>query len=79
MALLVWPPGVGSAQTHQHAAAENHREHYTLPAVRVDQSPKIDGLLDDQIWQKASTVQEFTQQEPREGAPATERTEVRVM
>jgi hypothetical protein len=79
LAFLAGSPGLGSAQTHQHTGAENHRERYTLPAVRVDQTPKIDGILDDQVWQKASLVQEFTQQEPREGAPATERTEVRIM
>ena len=50
-----------------------------MPAVRVDQSPKIDGVLDDQVWQKAALVEEFTQQEPREGTPAAERTQVRIM
>ena len=79
VAFLAWSPGLGSAQTHQHTAAESHRERYILPAVRVDQSPKIDGVLDDQVWHKASLIDEFTQQEPREGAAATERAEVRVM
>jgi hypothetical protein len=68
------------AQTHVHPpAGETHRDRYAIPAVKVDQSPKIDGVLDDQVWQKAARVDEFTQQEPREGATATERTEVRVM
>ena len=72
-------PGVGLAQTHQHSAAEQHRERYVVPAVHVDQSPHIDGVLDDQVWQRAPVLNEFTQQEPREGAPATERTEVRIL
>jgi len=68
------------AQTHQHPlAGDSSRERYSIPAVRVDQSPKIDGLLDDQVWQRAPLLNEFTQQEPREGAPSTERTEVRVI
>jgi len=79
LAILAGSPGVGAAQTHQHSGLESHRERYTLAAVRVDQSPTIDGVLDDQVWQKASVVEEFTQQEPREGMPATERTEVRIM
>jgi hypothetical protein len=67
------------AQTHQHTSNESRRETYRLPAVRVDQTPRIDGLLDDTVWQKAAVIDAFTQQEPREGAPASERTEVRVM
>jgi hypothetical protein len=72
-------PGAVFAQTHQHAAVETHRERYTVPAVHVDQPPRIDGVLDDQVWQRAPLLAEFTQQEPREGAPATERTEVRIL
>jgi hypothetical protein len=79
LAILVGSPGLGSAQTHQHGASETHRERYSISAVRVDQAPKIDGVLDDEVWKKATLVEEFTQQEPREGAPATERTEVRVL
>ncbi len=68
------------AQTHVHTAAgDSPRDRYAIPAVRVDQSPKIDGVLDDPAWQRASLVSEFLQQEPSEGAPATERTEVRVL
>ena len=47
--------------------------------MRADQAPKIDGVLDDAVWQKAPVIDQFTQQEPREGDTATERTEVRVM
>ena len=78
LAILAGSPGLGSAQSHQHSAADNHRERYSIPAVRVDQPPKIDGVLDDAVWKKAPLVEEFTQQEPREGAAASERTEVRV-
>ena len=77
------------AQTHEHAAAapqtpqhvstDSRRERYAVRAVRVDQTPRIDGVLDDAVWEKAALIETFTQQEPREGAPATERTEVRIM
>ena len=79
LAILAGSPGLGSAQSHQHSASENHRERYSIPAVRVDQPPKIDGVLDDDIWKKAPLIEEFTQQEPKEGAAASERTEVRVV
>ena len=77
--ILAGSPGLGRAQSHQHNAADNHRERYSIPAIRVDQPPKIDGVLDDEVWKKAPLVEEFTQQEPREGAAASERTEVRVL
>ena len=35
--------------------------------------------LDDAAWQSATPVTEFTQTDPKEGEPATERTEVRFM
>src|SRR6266545_1644463 len=67
--------GAAAAQTPHHGAgAENPRERYVVSAVRVDQPPRIDGVLDDQVWQKASVIDDFTQQEPQEGAPASERT-----
>jgi hypothetical protein len=68
-----------SAQPHVHPAGETSRERYTLPAVRVDETPRLDGVLDDAVWKKAAVVEDFVQQEPREGSPASKRTEVRVM
>jgi hypothetical protein len=70
---------VASAQVHVHPAGDSSRERYTLPAVRVDETPRLDGVLDDAVWKKAPVIEEFVQQEPREGAAASERTEVRVM
>ena len=70
---------VARAQTHQHTAGENRRERYAVHATRVDQAPRVDGILDDEVWRSAPVVDEFTQQEPDEGSPASERTEVRVL
>ncbi len=42
-------------------------------------SPIIDGRVDDGIWQSVKPYTDFTQQDPLEGAPATERTEVRMI
>src|SRR5687767_4046029 len=68
---------VATAQplTAQH---ESH-EAYQVPAVRVMERPSIDGILDEAIWRDAAVISDFIQQEPAEGAPATERTEVRVV
>ncbi|MFL5381601.1 MAG: DUF5916 domain-containing protein [Longimicrobiaceae bacterium] len=38
----------------------------------------IDGRLDEEVWRTAPAATGFTQQDPNEGRPATERTEVRI-
>ena len=73
-------PAAAAAQAHVHPTGDTSaRERHSIAAIRADQPPKIDGVLDDAVWQKAPIIDEFTQQEPHEGAGATERTEVRVM
>jgi len=52
----------------------------SLPAVRMQGAPPvIDGRLDDAAWRQAPVASGFVQVEPREGEPATEATEVRVL
>jgi len=56
------------------------RDSFVLPAIRVTgEAPRIDGLLTDATWASAPVASDFTQLEPEEGIPATERTEVRVL
>jgi hypothetical protein len=50
-----------------------------MVARRVDGPIVIDGNLDEAIWQEAEPAAEFVQVEPREGVPASERTEVRLV
>jgi uncharacterized protein DUF5916 len=40
---------------------------------------RLDGAPDEAAWQAADSITEFTQQEPDEGRPATERTVVRLL
>ena len=42
-------------------------------------APAIDGRLDEAVWKDAPVLQDFVQQHPAEGSPATERTEVRFL
>jgi Domain of unknown function (DUF5916)/Carbohydrate family 9 binding domain-like len=42
-------------------------------------APRIDGLLDDPVWQSATPLRDFVQRIPDEGATPSERTEVRVL
>ena len=50
-----------------------------MHALRVEQPPLMDGLLDDPAWQDAPVSSDFTQRDPDEGEPPTERTEVQVV
>jgi len=53
------------------------RPHVT--ATRTPQPPIIDGRLDDPAWATAPPSDSFVQHYPDEGAPATERTTIRVL
>ena len=49
-----------------------------VTAVRAAVPPVLDGVLDDPVWQRAAPVTGFRRDNPGDGLPATERTEVRV-
>ena len=54
----------------------------TLPtahAARLTSPVHIDGRLDEPAWAAATPITEFTQTDPDEGKPASERTEVRIL
>src|SRR6202166_510345 len=38
-------------------------------ATPIDRAPKLDGTLDDPLWQSAKPITEFRQREPHEGEP----------
>jgi hypothetical protein len=53
----------------------------SIEAARLgtDDRIELDGLLDEAAWTLARPVAEFRQQDPLNGEPATERTEVRIL
>ena len=71
------------ASTSQASGTPGHTPDQTPPnvavAIRADHAPKLDGTLDDPLWQTAKPVTDFRQREPFEGQPATEKTEVRIL
>lgn len=73
LAVLLLQCSLLSAQTH------NGNSGRVARAVRTDHALKIDGSLDDQVWQSAPPVADFRQKEPLEAQPATEKTEVRIL
>jgi hypothetical protein len=51
----------------------------SVDAPRVEEAEiRVDGALDEPLWKEAAVLTGFTQFEPSEGAPASERTEVLV-
>jgi len=72
-----------SAQSQDNAAAHNAKlespYHRTMEAFNISGAPKIDGRLDDPVWQTVTFQTGFFQREPVEGAPGTEDTEVAVL
>ena len=61
------------------APSQNIEQVRAAQATRVERPPKLDGTLDDLIWQLARPVTGFRQREPFEGQSATESTEVRIL
>jgi hypothetical protein len=51
----------------------------SVEAVKTSQVPKIDGNLDDAAWANAPVLSGFIQNSPNVGAPATQKTEVRIV
>lgn len=50
-----------------------------LRALRISETIKIDGRLDEPAWARAEVATGFRQQEPNESEAATEKTEIRVL
>ncbi len=51
----------------------------TIRAIKLTEGIRLDGQLDEQVYQTASAITGFVQQAPDEGAPATEKTEAWIM
>ena len=67
--------GEAAGQTDLRTARTERR----LPAVRATGAIKIDGSLDEPDWDRAPLARGFIQNDPHEGEPATEDTDVRVL
>jgi hypothetical protein len=59
--------------------ARDDRGQATIRAVRVERPIQLDGRLDEAIYQETAPIDGFIQQEPAEGAAASENTQVWVL
>jgi hypothetical protein len=73
---LLLIPAVAAAQGVNFDTARLERR---LTAVRATGPIVVDGVLDEPAWAAAPVATRFIQSEPREGEPATEESEVRVV
>ena len=74
------PGGDGTvADAVQAGIALPSSERYNIEPTRIENGPDLDGALDEDVWLTAAVIDDFVQQEPSEGEPATERTIVRFM
>jgi hypothetical protein len=60
------------------AAAHHGEGRGAVRAVRAPAAILLDGRLDDAAWTQAPPATSFTQRDPAEGQPASERTELRI-
>ena len=51
---------------------------FALDVKFIANSPEIDGELNDECWKDLKILKDFRQRRPKEGEPATEKTEVRI-
>ena len=70
-ALLLASPAVCAAQSSASSAVYR--------VTRVPEGMRLDGRLDEPAWLAADSITDLRQREPVEGAPATERTVVKVI
>lgn len=75
---LALPVCAAVAQTSVPSSAALDNEG-VMQALFVEEEIALDGLLDEDAWQRAAAVSGFRQYEPVEGAPASQETEVRVL
>lgn len=63
-----------TSNTPEHASAAPK-----AVATRLTGTVQVDGKLDEGVWSSAPVVTEFVQRRPTEGAPPSQRTEVRIV
>ncbi|HEX9893454.1 MAG TPA: DUF5916 domain-containing protein [Gemmatimonadales bacterium] len=77
--LLAGVSGSALAQADGIGRTTPSAAHPVAASGRAEIPPKVDGRLDDAVWGRAAPLGGFTQRDPREGHPVTERTEVRIL
>jgi hypothetical protein len=79
VALLGLVLAASSAASAQASAPGENVRRPAAQATRREGPVAVDGRLDEAAWLAATPITSFTQQDPDEGAPPSERTEIRIL
>lgn len=80
LAESVWAQPSRSQQGQSAAQGQaDLNAHPTAVATPITEPIHLDGRLDEAVWRAARPIGPLTQREPKEGAPASEATDVRVL
>src|SRR3989440_1540565 len=76
LCLLLFRPSGANAEA---SPAKGESARINAEATSVEHAPKLDGTLNDPLWQSAKPITEFRQREPHEGELPIEKSEVRIL
>ena len=77
--LGAWPSSAGQGRGAPATISKSAEGGVTVRAVRTLEPIKLDGRLDESVYATVPPFSGFIQQEPREGEPATEKTDVWIL
>jgi Domain of unknown function (DUF5916)/Carbohydrate family 9 binding domain-like len=73
------PAANAQGQAASSIVSRSAPDNVTVRAVRLEAPLSIDGRLDEGVYAAVPPISDFIQQEPREGQPATEKTEAWIL
>jgi hypothetical protein len=75
IAVLTLPAAAAAQPSADALVSRTAPDDVTVRAVRLDAPLALDGRLDDAVYARVAPLTDFLQQEPKEGTPATEKTD----
>src|SRR5262245_19368667 len=77
--LLFAPLAAQSASPASRVYVQDDSGRVAVRATRIATPIKVDGKLDEDVYERVPAITQFVQAEPDEGAPVSERTEAWIM
>ena len=76
--LLILLTGLSLSQTGKEPYSEG-KVNKVIHAQYISNPPTIDGYISESVWERATRISDFVQEEPDNGAMPSQRTEVRIL
>ncbi len=82
--LLISPISNGQNQDNKLGQAQDKKQDLSIirkqyQATRIKTPPVIDGILDDEAWNEGVWIDDFTQNQPLDGAAPSQKTEFKIL